>query len=136
MILTDAGRKFLEELRYAVVATINKDGTPQQTIVWYILEDDQIIMNTAKGRLKELNLRRDARLSFCVEEGYRYVTIRGKATLHVAEAQRDIEALAARYVGAEKAREMVRIQFSKEDRMTVRMSIDKVAEYGFGNFGY
>ena len=136
MILTDEVRRFLEEPRYAVVATINKDGTPQQTVIWYALEGDQIIMNTAKGRLKELNLRRDGRMSFCVEDSYRYITIRGKATLHEADAQRDIEALAARYVGAEKAREMIRTQFSKEDRVTVRLSIDKIAGSGFGNLGY
>ena len=134
--MTDEVRRFLEEVRYAVVATINKDGTPQQTVIWYALEDDQIIMNTAKGRLKELNLRRDARMSFCVEEGYRYVTIRGKATLHEEGSQRDIEALAARYVGAEKAREMARTQFSKEDRVTVRMGIEKITHYGFGSPGY
>src|SRR4051794_25994414 len=102
MILTEVVRRFLEEVRYGVVATINRDGTPQQTVVWYLVTDDEIIMNTAKGRLKEQNLRRDPRLSFCVEDGYRYVTIKGPVILQEAGAQADIEALAARYQGAEQ----------------------------------
>lgn len=135
-MLTEVVRRFLEEKRYGVVATINKDGTPQQTVVWYLLTDDEIIMNTAKGRLKERNLRRDPRLSFCVEDGYHYVTIRGPVILTEEGAQRDIEALAARYEGEEQARHMMRTQFSKEDRVTVRLKIDKVTAYGFSDPGY
>jgi PPOX class probable F420-dependent enzyme len=97
MVLTESHRLFLDEPRFAVLATINPDGTPQQTVVWFALQADQIIMNTAKGRLKDLNLRRDARLSFCVEDGYRYLTIRGKATLDEVNAQRDIETILNRY---------------------------------------
>lgn len=130
MELTEAVRRFLEEPRFAVAATINQDGTPQQTVVWYELRDDQIIMNTAKGRLKELNLRRDARMSLCIEDGYRYVTIKGRAILEEANAQRDIEALAVRYVGNERAREMMRTQFSKEQRVTVRLQIEKISGIG------
>jgi PPOX class probable F420-dependent enzyme len=136
MVLTESVRKFLEEPRFAVIATINKDGSPQQTVVWFAVVDDHIMMNTAKGRLKELNLKRDPRLSFCVEDGYRYITIRGRVTLDEANAQRDIETLLIRYFGPEKAREMVRTQFSKEERVTVRMSIEKVSGSVFANLGY
>ena len=49
-------RAFLNEKRFAVLATINKDGTPQQTVMWYELQGDEIMMNTAHGRLKDRNL--------------------------------------------------------------------------------
>lgn len=131
MELTEAIRNFLnEEPRFGIVATLNKDGTPQQTVVWYEIDGDDIIMNTAKGRLKEQNLRRDARLSLCVEDGYRYVTIKGRAVLEEANSQKDIQRLAVRYVGAERAKEMMRTQFSKEQRVTVRLKIEKVSGIG------
>jgi PPOX class probable F420-dependent enzyme len=136
MVLSESQRLFLEEPRFAVLATINPDGTPQQTVVWFALQADQIIMNTAKGRLKDLNLRRDARLSFCVEDGYRYLTIRGKASLDEINAQRDIETILNRYFEPEKVREMMRTQFSRGERVTIRMSIDKISGSGFIHAGY
>jgi PPOX class probable F420-dependent enzyme len=136
MVLTESHRLFLDEPRFAVLATINPDGTPQQTVVWFALQADQIIMNTAKGRLKDLNLRRDARLSFCVEDGYRYLTIRGKATLDEVNAQRDIETILNRYFEPAKVREMMRTQFSRGERVTIRMSIDKISGSGFTHAGY
>ena len=131
MDLTEAMRQFLEEPRFAVVATIGKDGMPQQTIVWYLVEGDEIVMNTAKGRIKETNLRRDPRLSFCLEDGYRYITIKGTVTIDEVNAQRDIKAMAERYHDAERAKNMVRDQFAKEERVSFRLKIDRVSANGF-----
>lgn len=131
MELTQAMLDFLNEPRFAVAATIGKDGMPQQTVVWYQIQGDEVVMNTAKGRIKEINLRRDARMSLCIEEGYRYVTIRGRVVLDEVNAQQDIERLAIHYVGAVRAKEMMRTQFSKEERVTVRLKMDKVSGIGF-----
>lgn len=128
--LSEAVRAFLEEVRFAVAATINPDGTPQQTVVWYELRGNEVIMNIAKGRLKERNLRHDPRMSVCIEDGYRYVTLKGRAVLDEANAQKDIEAILIRYHGPERAREMMRSQFSKEQRVTVRMRIEKISGIG------
>ena len=50
--LSEIARAFLQELRFAVLATINQDGTPQLTTMWYLLDvDDTILMNTKVGRL-------------------------------------------------------------------------------------
>ncbi len=130
-LLTEAILEFLNEVRFGVAATISKDGTPQQTVVWYLVEGDEIIMNTAKGRIKDLNLRRDPRMSMCVEDGYRYVTIKGRVTLDEVKAQHDIKVLVERYHGAERAAQMMRNQFSKEQRVTVRLKIEKVSGIGF-----
>ena len=91
-------RAFLAERRFAVLATINADGTPQQTVVWYELQGDEIMMNTAAGRIKDKNLRRDPRISICIEDDYRFITITGRARLieDQATAQADIERLAVR----------------------------------------
>ena len=77
MQLQDNVRAFLNERRFAVLATINADGTSQQTVIWYDLHGDEILMNTRAGRVKDANLRRDARASLCVPDGYRYVTLEG-----------------------------------------------------------
>src|SRR5690242_6084007 len=79
--LSDRARAFLEEKRFAVLATINTNGTPQLTTMWYELQGDEVMMNTKVGRTKEQNLRRDQRISICVEDGYRYVTLAGTARL-------------------------------------------------------
>ena len=128
--LTDEVRAFLLERRFAVLATINADGMPQQTVVWYELQGDEIMMNTAAGRLKDRNLRRDPRVSLCVEDDYRFVTITGQVRFveDQATAQADIERLATRYDGAESAREQM-ARFSTQQRVTLRVPIEKVYAY-------
>ena len=129
--LTQAQIDFLKEPRFAVVATINPDGTSQQTVVWYELQGDTIMMNTAAGRLKERNLRRDPRISFCVADGYRYMTIKGHAELvyNQERTQADIKALAIRYHGQEKGERQARELYSKQERVTIYMSIDQIKAY-------
>jgi len=128
--LSAKARTFLAEKRFAVLATINPDGTPQLTTMWYELQGDQIMMNTKVGRAKEHNLRRDQRISICVEAEYHYVTLSGTARLidDQPTAQADIKRLAERYHDPEKAAQMVRDQFSKEQRLTLRMPIERVVE--------
>jgi PPOX class probable F420-dependent enzyme len=131
--LTAEARHFLEERRFAVIATSNEDGSPHQTVVWYLLRGDDIVMNTARGRVKERNLRRDPRLAITVEDGYRFLTLRGTARLvdDVATAQEDIRQLATRYHGAETADRQVREQFSKQERVSIYLAADRVTLYGF-----
>ena len=128
--LSDKARAFLQEKRFAVLGTINPDSTPQLSAMWYELDGDEILMNTKVGRVKERNLRRDPRISICIEEGYHYLTLTGTAQLidDQPTAQADIKRLASRYHNPEKAEQMSRDQFSKEQRMTFRMRIERVVE--------
>jgi PPOX class probable F420-dependent enzyme len=128
MLLADNIKAFLKQKRFAVAATINEDGTPQQTVMWYELQGDRIMMNTAAGRIKEKNLKADPRISFCVEDEYHYVTLAGHAELDYdpTRTQADIKALATRYEGAEKAERMMRNTFSKQARVTIYMTIEQV----------
>jgi len=129
--LSAEARAYLSERRFAVLATINSDGTPQLTTMWYELQGDEIMMNTKANRLKDHNLRRDPRVSLCVEDGYRYVTLTGTARLidDQATAQADIRRLAELYHDAAKADQMVADQFSREQRVTIRMTIERVSEH-------
>ncbi len=128
--LTPSARAFLSEIRFASLATINKDGLPQQTAMWYDLDGDTILMNTAAGRVKHRNLLRDPRASVCVVDGYRWVTITGHVELddNQTVAQADIKRLAIRYHGPEKGERQARESFSKQQRVTIRLKIEHVAE--------
>lgn len=126
--LTDRARRYLEEHRFAVLATINPDGTPQLSPVWYELQGNEIMMNTRRGRVKDRNLRRDPRCSICVEDGYTWLAIDGTARLvdDPAIAQADIKHLSIINHGEEIAQQQVASQFSKEERVTIRLSIEHV----------
>ncbi|MDQ6660856.1 MAG: PPOX class F420-dependent oxidoreductase [Chloroflexota bacterium] len=129
--LSDKARAFLNEKRFAVLATSNADGTIQQTTMWYLLEGDTILMNTKKGRVKERNLRRDQRISICIADGYSYVTIRGTAEIidNPELGQRDIFRLATRYHGEEKAKRQVAEIYSKDERITLHLKCEHIQEY-------
>jgi PPOX class probable F420-dependent enzyme len=135
--LSEQVRAFLDEPRFAVLATVNPDGTAQQTVMWYKLDGDRIVMNTARGRWKDHNLRRDRRVSLCIEDGYRFVTISGVVELDddQATAQADIRELAIRYYGLARAEQMVRDQFSKQERIAMRLPLDRVMTRGFDDEG-
>lgn len=128
--LSEKARAFLQERRFAVLATINKDGTPQLTTMWYLLEGDTIVMNTKVGRTKERNMRRDPRISVCFEGGYSYLTVSG--TVEMIDdpkiAQHDIYRLAVRYDGEEAARQQMEEQFSKETRVTLRLKCERIID--------
>jgi PPOX class probable F420-dependent enzyme len=132
--LTAEQRAFLQEKRFGVLATIDPDGVPQQSVIWFELQGDQeILMNTKRGRRKDRNLVRDGRASICFEDSYRYLTVSGPVTLEDDQqvAQADIERLATRYTGPETAQQRMRDQFSKEERITVRLRIEHVYSEGF-----
>lgn len=106
-------------------------------MLWYELAGDEVLMNTAKGRIKAPNLSLDPRISFCLEDGYRCLTITGTATLveDQPSAQGDIRRLAIRYHGEEHGDAMSRDQFGQQERVTIRMSIGRVDAHGFEAYG-
>jgi PPOX class probable F420-dependent enzyme len=126
--LSTKARAFLADVRFAVLATINPSGTPQLTTMWYGLDGDEVLMSTKIGRAKDLNLSRDPRTSFCVEDGYKFVTVSGTVRLikDQAIAQSDIRQLAIRYRGLEGAEQMMRDLFSKEQLVSIRIRIKRV----------
>jgi PPOX class probable F420-dependent enzyme len=132
--LSDAARAFLEEPRFAVLATIGSDGTPQQTVMWYELRGDQIMMNTTADRVKNANVRRDPRVSVCFEEGYRYVTIWGRVEEIIDDhdiAVNDILSLAARYNPGKSPDDFA--YFRDQARQTLLISIDRLVTNGLGD---
>lgn len=131
MQLQEHVRAFLKEPHFGVLATINADGTPQQTVVWYDLDGDDILMNTRAKRVKDGNLRRDSRASLCVSNGYSFVTLEGVVDLNDDQpaAQGDIRRLAIRYDGEESGNRQAAEKFSRQQRVTIYLKINHVIAY-------
>ena len=126
-------RAFLDEPRFGVLATINSDGSPQQTVMWYQFRGDAVMMNTARGRKKDRNLLRDSRASLCIEEGYRYVTLDGTISLFEDQeiAQADIAALARRYHEPDEAEQMINTAFRPQERVSLILKVSRIETHGF-----
>jgi PPOX class probable F420-dependent enzyme len=132
--LSAAQRAFLEEKRFAVVGTKNPDGSPHLAVMWYLIDGDDIVVNSAQGRIKDRNLATDPRMSVVIEDGYRWIRVDGRARIEHDQtiAQADIRRLAARYYQDErKVEESVRNNFSKQHRITYRLPIRRVTGEGF-----
>ena len=130
--LSEAVRAFLEEPRMCVMATINKDGSPQLTVMWYEVVGDQVILNTTRGLAKERNLRRDPRMAICLEDRQRYVTLSGRAEIVEDRALQEVEVnrMAIRYKGVEAGRDHWQ-KIAHQDRLGVHMRIERVQTRGF-----
>jgi PPOX class probable F420-dependent enzyme len=99
-------RHLLEGKSFAHVATLMEDGSPQVSPVWIDYEGGLVVFNTAEGRLKPRNLRRDPRVAVSItnpENPYENLLIRGRVT-EIAEegADEHIDALAKRYLGVDE----------------------------------
>ena len=64
--LPDLARRLLEGKNFATVATVMGDGRPQASVVWIDIDGNHIVFNTAEGRVKPRNMRRDARVAVAV----------------------------------------------------------------------
>jgi len=124
---------FLDASRPADLATINPDGSPQLSVIWYARRGGEVVVNTTVQRVKAKNMERDARVALLVGDPQRYVRLDGDARIVAtgAEALADIRALAVRYNGAEAAARMTRDVWSKQDRVTYAIAVRRVYRYGF-----
>ena len=132
--LTAAHRTFPAEKRFAVVGTKNPDGSPHLAVMWYLVDGDDIVVNSVQGRIKDRNLAADPRMSVLVEDGYRWIRIDGRAKIEhdQAIARADIRRLAARYYEDErKVEEAMKNNFSKQHRITYRLALRRVSSEGF-----
>ena len=99
-------RDLFSKRAFASLTTLMPDGSPQVTPVWCDLEDDLVIINSAKGRQKDRNLRRDPRVALALidpENPYRYLEIRGKV-VEITEqgAAAHIDKMAKKYLDVDK----------------------------------
>lgn len=132
-MLTAAARNFLTSTppRYATLATINRDGSPHQIVIWYLLRDDELVINSRRGRRWPSNLERDGRANLAVYEAEDAVTINCVVdrAYEGDQAQADIAEMALLYDTPEvAAREIAR--FQTEERVTFILRPTKVSIHG------
>jgi len=79
------------------------DGSPQVTPVWFDVVDNNVRVNTARGRIKDRNMTQNARVALSImdpDNPYRYIQIRGRVAVITEEgADEHINALAKKYLG-------------------------------------
>ncbi|HLT61920.1 MAG TPA: PPOX class F420-dependent oxidoreductase [Microlunatus sp.] len=98
-------RALLDGRNYAVVATVNPDGSPQSSPMWIDRDGDDVLFCTVAGRRKERNLRRDPRVSvtvFDLQDPENYAEIRGTATITADGARAFDDRLSLKYDGRPK----------------------------------
>lgn len=129
--LTEKARQRLSDPNFGYLATIMEDGSPQVSPVWVDVEGDQILFNTAKGRVKEQNMRRDPRVAISIadkDNQYDKVDIRGRVVDWVDgdEALSHIDKMAKKYMGEDK----YPWHRPGEERVIVKIEPDKISETG------
>jgi len=104
--IPDGFKDILNKPGYAHLATLMKDGSPQVTPVWYDFDGTHIRINTAKGRLKDKNMRRDKQVALSIQDPdnpYRYLAIRGDVDeINENGADAHIDSLAKKYLGKDR----------------------------------
>jgi PPOX class probable F420-dependent enzyme len=99
-------RKLFEEANFGHLATLMPDGSPQVTPVWVDFDGRYVLVNTAEGRQKARNIRRDPRIAIdVVAQGnpYAFASVRGRVAEITSEgAEEHIDRLAKKYLGRDK----------------------------------
>lgn len=84
MTFSEATLKLLDGRNYAVLATLNPDGSPHTSAMWVGRDGPDVIFSTVEGRVKHRNMRRDPRVSVTVLDAAdpeNYVELRGQVTM-------------------------------------------------------
>ncbi len=91
---------------FGSLTTLMPDGSPQVTPVWVDYDGEHVVFNSARGRQKDLNVRRDPRVAIALidpDNPYRYMEIRGRVAEITQEgADASIDKLAKKYLGVDK----------------------------------
>lgn len=126
--------KFLDLLgdkkAFANLATVMPDGSPQVTPVWFDYTGGKVRVNTARGRVKERNMKVGSRVALAImdpDNPYRYLQIRGKVA-RVAEEGADahIDSLTKKYMGRDK------YPFRTPDQVRVMYEIEPLSAQAMG----
>ncbi|MBC7172922.1 MAG: PPOX class F420-dependent oxidoreductase, partial [Polyangiaceae bacterium] len=104
--IPEAYADILDKPAFAHLTTLMPDGSPQASPVWIDHENGKIVVNTARDRVKDKNMKRDGRVAVSVIDPanpYRHLMIRGKVVRVTEDGADDhIDAMAKKYLGKDK----------------------------------
>ena len=130
MTLAPDVRELFEKPNYVHLATLMPDGSPQNTQVWVETDGEHILVNTAEGRQKVKNVRRDPRVALNVVDptnAWRIASVRGRVVDVTTEgADRLIDELAKKYLGEDT----YPFRQPGEVRLTIKIAPEKINELG------
>jgi PPOX class probable F420-dependent enzyme len=124
---SDATLRLLEGKNYAVLATLNADGSPQTSAMWVGRDGDDLLFSTVEGRVKHRNMLRDPRVSVTVLDAAdpeNYVELRGSVTMTPDIGRKIDTQLSWKYDGKDPDPDR-----PGAVRVVVRMTIDKATGY-------
>src|SRR5262249_20401558 len=105
-VIPDNYKDLFDKKAFANLATLMPDGSPQVTPVWVDYDGTHGLVDSARGRLKGKNMRRNPTVALSIQDPdnpYRYLGIRGKVTEITEEgANEEIDKLAKKYLGVDK----------------------------------
>jgi PPOX class probable F420-dependent enzyme len=122
-------KKMLQDKAYGHVVTFNAKGNPEVTMVWMDVEGDEVLFNTAQGRRKPDNIRRDPRVIVSVQDRNNpqlYAVFQGKGRVTDANADAHIDKLAKRFLGVDK----YPYRQPGEKRLVIRIAVDRISGMG------
>jgi PPOX class probable F420-dependent enzyme len=123
-------KQLMREPAYCQLATLMPDGAPQNTQVWVETDGQHILVNTAEGRQKVNNVRRDPRVALNVVDptnAWRIASVRGRVVDITTEgADRLIDELAKKYLNEEA----YPFRQPGEVRLTIKIAPEKINEMG------
>ena len=115
---------------FGSLSTLMPDGTPQVTPVWVDYDSGYVLFNSARGRQKDRNLRRDPRLALAIldpDNPYRYIEVRGRVIAVTEQGADDhIDRLAKKYLGADK----YPLRRPGEVRLIYKVQVERVRTQG------
>ncbi|MFD5624881.1 MULTISPECIES: PPOX class F420-dependent oxidoreductase [unclassified Streptomyces] len=119
--------------RTGKLSTVRADGGPHVTPIWFLLDGEDLVFNTAKESVKGRNLARDGRVALCVDDDrppFGFVVLEGRAELSedLDELRHWAARIGARYMGEERAAEFGE-RNGVPGELLVRVRISKVLAY-------
>jgi PPOX class probable F420-dependent enzyme len=130
MALPEFAKKLLMGKNFATVATLMKDGSPSASVVWVDTDGENVIFNTAEGRVKPKSMRRDARVAVAVfdqDNPYKQAMIRGRViSMETKGADAHIDKMAKKYMGVDS----YPYRKAGEQRIIVKIKPERVGLMG------
>lgn len=128
--IPEAYKDLFQKRAFANLATLMADGRPQVSPVWCDLDGSHIRINSAKGRVKDKNMRRNKKVALSItdpDNPYRHLDVQGEV-VEITErgADEHINALAKKYLG----KDQYPFRQPGEVRVMYRIRPDKVTQMG------
>jgi PPOX class probable F420-dependent enzyme len=124
--LSAATLRLLDGRNYAVLATVNPDGSPHSSAMWIGRDGDDLLFSTVQGRVKQRNMLRDPRVSVTILDSAdpeKYVELRGRASM-TPDSARQLHIQLARKYGKDPGEDA-----PGAVRVVVRIAVNKAAGY-------